>query len=115
MKNTAVVTVVIILILMSCDDSTVTLAQPSKVKHGVCPNHLLNICIDILGPQCVTDSDCKGKEKCCPQACGKICADPEKPRICPKILCLDPNCNVDSDCLPSQICCGGCCVRNLGK
>uniref|UniRef100_A0A672FX36 WAP domain-containing protein n=1 Tax=Salarias fasciatus TaxID=181472 RepID=A0A672FX36_SALFA len=76
-------------------------------------------CVYNVRPECESDRDCKGKQKCCKNQCGPLCADPlpikdeVKPGVCPRlpfsrhVVCphVLPECEKDYECKGEKKCC----------
>ncbi|XP_077024134.1 WAP four-disulfide core domain protein 5 [Tamandua tetradactyla] len=87
-------------------------------KLGACPPDD-GPCLLSVPDQCMDDSQCPPRKKCCYQACFRQCT----PRVlvkggsCPQdpLRCLSPTqhlCRRDADCQGSKRCCVGACGRD---
>ncbi|XP_008591830.1 PREDICTED: WAP four-disulfide core domain protein 8, partial [Galeopterus variegatus] len=76
----------LLLLSLSLDQTSASLANKIKQKPGVCPKERLTCEIKVT-EWCKVDSDCRGYLKCCSFACGKKCMDPYQE---PCMLPLDP-------------------------
>ncbi|XP_054996335.1 antileukoproteinase-like [Sorex araneus] len=114
-----------VLLLVTLEPWTVEGAQKSE-KAGNCPpvNKLVR-CFRYEKPQCQSDWQCMGNQKCCQDTCGIKCLDPvelptqarEKPGKCPQVygecMMLNPpnHCETDSQCQGKLKCCKGMCGK----
>ncbi|XP_040837014.1 antileukoproteinase-like isoform X3 [Ochotona curzoniae] len=94
-------------------------------KAGACPAQSQVKCLRIVIPDCQSDGDCPGKQKCCSDVCSVKCVDPvdavepavEKAGKCPVVelecLMLNPpnQCETDSQCDGNLKCCKGSCGK----
>ncbi|XP_012863710.1 WAP four-disulfide core domain protein 5 [Echinops telfairi] len=87
-------------------------------KSGGCPPDD-GPCLLSVPDQCVDDSQCPARRKCCYRACFRQCLPrvSVKQGICPqnRLQCLSPTqhlCHTDSDCSGSKRCCPGPCGRD---
>uniref|UniRef100_A0A8B9Z8Z0 WAP domain-containing protein n=1 Tax=Buteo japonicus TaxID=224669 RepID=A0A8B9Z8Z0_9AVES len=87
-------------------------------KRGFCPRldpNLVTICL----VECGSDSECRGREKCCNMGCHIHCTQPvpAKPGVCPKRKVLqtfapcNSSCSDDTDCPRHEKCCFTGCGR----
>uniref|UniRef100_A0A8C5MDS5 WAP domain-containing protein n=1 Tax=Leptobrachium leishanense TaxID=445787 RepID=A0A8C5MDS5_9ANUR len=58
-----------------------------KEKEGSCPIPVTWCTPPSPPPKCKSDSDCKGKQKCCTPHCHQECTDPVKGNVLP--VCPD--------------------------
>ncbi|XP_054995924.1 antileukoproteinase-like [Sorex araneus] len=95
-------------------------------KAGNCPPVNKSVrCFRYEKPQCQSDWQCTGNQKCCQDTCGIKCLDPvklptqarEKPGKCPQVygecMMLNPpnHCETDSQCQGKLKCCKGMCGK----
>ncbi|XP_075383841.1 WAP four-disulfide core domain protein 5 [Tenrec ecaudatus] len=87
-------------------------------KSGGCPPDD-GPCLLSVPDQCVDDSQCPARRKCCYRACFRQCLHrvSVKQGSCPqnRLQCLSPTqhlCHTDSDCSGSKRCCPGACGRD---
>ncbi|XP_062949451.1 WAP four-disulfide core domain protein 8 [Cynocephalus volans] len=65
----------LLLLSLSLDQTSASLANKIKEKPGVCPKERLTCEIKVT-EWCKVDLDCRDHLKCCSFACGKKCMDP---------------------------------------
>ncbi|XP_008527851.1 WAP four-disulfide core domain protein 5 [Equus przewalskii] len=94
------------------------LGSRKREKLGGCPPDD-GPCLQLVPDQCMDDSQCPSRKKCCYQACYRQCVRlvSVKQGSCPKdpLRCLSPIqhlCHQDSDCRGSSRCCLGACGRD---
>ncbi|XP_014313514.1 WAP four-disulfide core domain protein 5 isoform X2 [Myotis lucifugus] len=87
-------------------------------RHGGCPPDD-GPCLHSVPDQCVDDSQCPSKMKCCHRSCFRQCVRrvTVKQGTCPedRMHCLSPIqhlCHKDTDCRGSSRCCLGACGRD---
>ncbi|XP_070277713.1 WAP four-disulfide core domain protein 5 [Myotis yumanensis] len=87
-------------------------------RHGGCPPDD-GPCLHSVPDQCVDDSQCPSKMKCCHRSCFRQCVRrvTVKQGTCPedRLHCLSPIqhlCHKDADCRGSSRCCLGACGRD---
>uniref|UniRef100_A0A8C5MT52 WAP domain-containing protein n=1 Tax=Leptobrachium leishanense TaxID=445787 RepID=A0A8C5MT52_9ANUR len=56
---------------------------PHREKEGSCPIPVTRCAPPPPPPLCKSDSDCKGKQKCCTPLCHQECIDPVKGNVLP--------------------------------
>ncbi|KAM5220790.1 WAP four-disulfide core domain protein 5 [Hipposideros larvatus] len=94
------------------------LGRRKRVKSGGCPPDD-GPCLQSVPDQCVDDSQCPSKMKCCSQSCFRQCVRRVAVKLgtCPeeRFYCLSPIqhlCHNDSDCRGNSRCCLGACGRD---
>ncbi|XP_055977903.1 antileukoproteinase-like isoform X2 [Sorex fumeus] len=114
----------VVLLLGTLASWTVEGAQNSK-KAGKCPPVNSVRCFRYEEPQCQSDWQCSGNQKCCQDVCGIKCVDPmelptqarKKPGKCPQVygecMMINPpnHCETDSQCQGKLKCCKGMCGK----
>lgn len=125
MKSGGLFPLMVLLALGILAPWTVEGGKNDAIKTGACPARKSAQCIKFAKPQCETDWECPGKQRCCQDACGVKCMNPvpirkavrRKSGRCPKFqgkcLMLNPPniCQRDSQCEGRYKCCEGMCGK----
>ncbi|KAM4830642.1 antileukoproteinase-like [Urocitellus parryii] len=125
MKSSSLLPLVVLLALGTLAPLAVEGSGNESLKAGACPARPQVRCIRYEEPQCRSDWQCPGKQRCCPDYCGIKCLDPvavprsveSKPGKCPVVkgqcMMLNPpnHCETDSQCDGDFKCCLGMCGK----
>ncbi|XP_034351883.1 antileukoproteinase [Arvicanthis niloticus] len=125
MKSSGLFPLMVFLALGILAPWTVEGGKNDAIKAGACPAKKTAQCLKVQKPECRTDWECPGKQRCCPDACGVKCMSPvsirkpvmKKPGRCLKVqgrcLMLNPpnHCRRDGECEGKYKCCEGMCGK----
>ncbi|XP_006839405.1 PREDICTED: antileukoproteinase [Chrysochloris asiatica] len=124
MKSNGLFSLVVLLALGILASGTVEGGDQMPLKAGLCPSRPMAKCFRYQIPECKSDWQCPGHQKCCPDTCVIKCLDPvaaqasdNKPGKCPVVrgqcMMLNPPnyCEKDSQCQDDFKCCMGMCGK----